>query len=82
MLQEVMVVDDEEALLYSVKRILELSGLKVETVKSGRECIERLKKGFKGLILMDILMPDMDGWDTIQEIINEGFAEGNIICIS
>ena len=30
---------------------------------------------------MDILMPDMDGWDTIQEIINEGFAEGNIICM-
>jgi CheY-like chemotaxis protein len=67
--------------VYSVKRILESAGIQVVTAGSGQTCLEELRKGFKGLILMDIIMPEMDGWDTINAIVEEGFAEGNIICM-
>ena len=41
------------------------------------QCPER--KGFRGIILMDSMMPVMDGPDTIKNIVNENLAEGNII---
>jgi DNA-binding response OmpR family regulator len=76
-----MVVDDDPALLNLVKRILEREGFQVHAVDSGQACLDVLKKGFKGLILMDIMMPDMDGCDTIQRIVEQGYMEKNIVCM-
>ena len=76
-----MVVDDDSSILYTVRRILESGKMTVYTVDSGKKCLEELKKGFKGLILMDIIMPDMDGWDTVKEIVDQGFLDGIIICM-
>lgn len=77
----VLVVDDEETVRYVVKRILEEAGFIVSVAANGPECLEILRKGFKGLILMDIIMPGMDGWDTIQAMVDEGLCEGNIVCM-
>ena len=41
--------------------------------------IEELEHGFKGIILMDIMMPHMDGWTTIRQIVTKGLDKGNII---
>ncbi len=76
-----MVVDDDPSILYTVRRILESAKMTVYTADSGRKCLEELKKGFKGLILMDVIMPDMDGWDTVKEIVDQGFLDGIIICM-
>jgi len=81
MTNRVLVVDDEHAVRYSVKRILETAGLEVITAEDGKTCVALLEEGFHGLILMDIMMPGMDGWDTIQKIVDKGLAEGNIICM-
>jgi CheY-like chemotaxis protein len=77
----VLVVDDEPVVQYSVKRILEEAGYTVSQAGSGQECLDLLRKGYKGLILMDIIMPELDGWDTIRIIIDERLNEGNIICM-
>ena len=79
--KRVLVVDDEYSILVSVRELLEPEGFEVITVDSGRGCIEELKKGFKGVILMDIMMPGLDGWDTIKWIVDGGFLEGNIIAM-
>lgn len=81
MANKVLVVDDEELVQYSVRRILQDAGFAVLIASSGPECLEILRKGFKGLILMDIMMPHMDGWDTVKAIVDEGLLEGNIICM-
>jgi DNA-binding response OmpR family regulator len=78
---DVLVVDDETSVLYTVKRILESADLSVCIVNSGKECLEELGKGFKGLILMDVMMPEMDGWDTIKEIVKLGYIDRVIICM-
>jgi CheY-like chemotaxis protein len=79
--KNVLVVDDEPVVQYSVKRILEEAGFTVTQAGTGPACLEFLRKGYKGLILMDIVMPEMDGWDTIQAMVDEGLNEGNIICM-
>ena len=76
---QVMIVDDEPSILKTVEIILGSSGYKVHAVDSGDQCLDELRKGFKGVILMDIMMPRMDGYDTVAAIVSEGLHEGNII---
>jgi DNA-binding response OmpR family regulator len=79
--KRVMVVDDARWIREGVKVIFETAGLGAIAVASGRDCIEEMAKGFRGVILMDIDMPSMDGWDTIREMVSRGYVEGNIICM-
>ena len=81
MKKKVMVVDDDKAILISVREILEQKGYEVVTVKNGKECLDNLHDGFTGVILMDIMMPEMDGWDTIREIVKDGFSNKNLIAV-
>ena len=67
-----MIVDDELDILVSLKTILEKRNFDVITVANGKDCIKEVEKGFRGIILMDLMMPGIDGWDTINEIVNSG----------
>ena len=79
--KRIMVVDDDPDILISIRKIFEDEGYEVFTVDSGIDCIKELERGFKGVILMDIMMPFMDGWDTIEEITKKGYAKNVIISI-
>ena len=81
MTKKVMIVDDDPAILIAVRMVLESGGFEVFAVNSGKDCIEEMKNGFKGVILMDIMMPFMDGWDTIEQIVKGGFIKGSIVVI-
>jgi CheY-like chemotaxis protein len=79
MKKKVMVVDDDPDILITIRELFESEGFEVYTVTSGKECITELENGFKGVILMDIMMPHMDGWTTIRQIVIRGLNKGNII---
>ena len=70
-----MIVDDEQDILFSLRTLFERQGFEIITVDSGVKCINELKKGFSGVVLMDIMMPKMDGWDTIKQIVNRGLTK-------
>ena len=72
MIKRIMVVDDEPDVLFSLKILLERNNYDVVIAHSGKECIREMEKGFKGIVLMDLMMPIMDGWETINEIISRG----------
>ncbi len=78
---KIMVVDDETDILASIRALFEKQNYEVTTVESGEECIQALEKGFKGVILMDIMMPNMDGWDTIKKIVDRGLIKNVAINI-
>ena len=78
--KKVMIVDDELDILVSLKTVLEKRDFEVLTVANGKDCIKEIEKGFRGIILLDLMMPGMDGWDTINEIVNSGFI--NDVAIS
>lgn len=78
---KVMIVDDELDVLDSLRTILEHENYEVVSVESGDECLKKLEDGFEGIILMDILMPEMTGWDTIKEIVDRGYIKNVAINI-
>lgn len=81
MSDRVMIVDDVYAIRETVEIVLEKEGFKVDKAASGMECLDLIKGGFRGLVLMDIMMPRMDGWDTIKAIVDENLLNGNVICM-
>jgi len=74
-----MIVDDDANVRFTVKVVLKDAGFEVISVENGIKCLECLKKGFSGVILLDIMMPEMDGWDTIQAILDNGLENGIVI---
>jgi len=70
-----MIVDDEPDILITLKKIFEHYEYEVITVKNGLECLKELDNGFQGVILMDLMMPELNGWDTIKEIIERGLIK-------
>ncbi len=64
----VLVVDDEKVIRDLFKRVLEVKGYSVTTVESGDQAVETIKKGFFDVIFLDIVMPGMDGVETLQAI--------------
>jgi DNA-binding response OmpR family regulator len=81
MLKRIMIVDDEPDVLISLKTALEKKELNVITVSNGNDCLKEIEKGFKGIILMDLMMPEMDGWETINEIVKRGHIQNIAIAI-
>ncbi len=66
--KRILHVDDEVDTLSVVKTILENEGYEVKSVQSGREAIEDIGLNGFSLILLDIMMPDMSGWDLFTRI--------------
>lgn len=66
--QKVLVVDDEEAILELLKYNLEKEGYHVETAANGLEALEKAKKFLPNLVLMDIMMPKMDGVEACRQM--------------
>jgi DNA-binding response OmpR family regulator len=79
--KKLMVVDDDPDILITIRSIFEREGYEVLTVDSGRDCLNELERGFKGIILIDIMMPFMDGWETIREIVEKGYSKNVEISI-
>ena len=79
--KKIMIVDDDPDILISIREIFERRGYEVFTVDSGMDCIKELENGFKGIILIDIMMPFMDGWETIEKIKNKGLIKNVVISI-
>lgn len=75
----VMIVDDNEFIRESVEILFQSEDIPIAIAEGGKECLDQLEAGFKGIILMDVMMPDMDGWDTIREIVARGLYDGNMI---
>lgn len=75
----IMLVDDEECIRETISELLGSEGIQIVTAVGAQECLKLLHAGFRGVILMDVMMPGMDGWATIREIEKAGLLQGNII---
>ena len=64
----ILVVDDEEFIVDLLRSILEVEGYQVHCGRSGREAVEIAMKVNPDLIIMDISMPDLDGYGATELI--------------
>ena len=64
----ILVVDDDPDTLFTINEILESCNCKTYLVRGGKECLLMLEKITPDIILLDIMMPEMDGFQTIANI--------------
>jgi DNA-binding response OmpR family regulator len=64
----VLVVDDEPDMVDILRLVLSQAGFAVTTATSGKECIEKTSHEDFDLIILDIRMPQMDGWTTLRRL--------------
>lgn len=71
MTHKILIADDEQAILNTVRVYLIEAGMQVVTVKNGREAIYAFRHEAPSLVILDVMMPDMDGWEAARLIRKE-----------
>lgn len=79
MIKKILVVDDNIAVLEIVSELISASGYQPITATSGRDALEKVQTERPDLMLLDINMPDMDGWSVLRAMKEKGLAEGTKI---
>lgn len=69
MAKKILVVDNEEDVRETIKTILKTQNYEIVTAESGKIALSLLNKTAFDLILLDIMMPEMSGWDVLTEIL-------------
>ena len=62
----VLVVDDEPRMIRFIRMNLELEGYRVIEASDGLEALEQVRKNLPDLVIMDVMMPKMDGFETLR----------------
>ena len=68
MINKILLVDDEIEITEINKRYLEQGGYDIDIANDGKEALEKYKRNKYSLIITDIMMPNMDGYDLISEV--------------
>jgi signal transduction histidine kinase/DNA-binding response OmpR family regulator len=71
----VLVVEDDEGTRAMLRRGLERDGWKVVEAANGRVALERIPEDWPMLVLLDLLMPEMDGFEFMQELRRRGWID-------
>ena len=64
----ILIVDDKPENLYSLKEVLELNNFEVDTAQSGEEALKKILKQDYALIILDVQMPGMDGFEVADTL--------------
>src|SRR6188474_1652592 len=68
MAEKILVIDDEETVIELIRLLLELKGYEVFTANRAEEGLRKAYRTHPDLILLDIMMPDMDGWEVCRRL--------------
>jgi len=79
--KKILLVDDDPDICLTMKIFFDDAGFDLQVVKNGSECLEELEKGFHGVVLMDVMMPGMNGWDVVREMVDKGYMDGNVVAM-
>ncbi len=80
-MKKIVIIEDEEILLKLLEQKLNKEGYQVEIARNGKEGLEKLKKQKPDLVLLDIIMPKMGGFEVMEEIKQDKDLKGLPIVI-
>jgi len=81
MAKQIMVVDDDPDTIQLITFILEDANYKVTTASGGEEALEKLEKEMPDLVLLDLMMPGMDGWTVLHKMKEKGITKKTKVSI-
>ncbi|MCH8062258.1 MAG: response regulator, partial [Chloroflexi bacterium] len=64
----ILIVEDDASIREIVGRVLQEEGYRIETATNGLIGLEQFYKVLPDLIILDVKMPEMDGWETLRRI--------------
>ena len=67
-IKHLVYIEDEEEMIDLVRLILNRRGFEVHGANGGHEGLEMVRRILPDLVLLDLMMPDMDGWDVYQQM--------------
>lgn len=74
----ILIIDDDEQFNLMLKSALEIKGYKVETAKNGREAKSLYQNNTYDVIITDIIMPDVDGYEVLLDLRRMGLSSRTI----
>jgi len=77
---EVLLIDDDPDLSIMLRTLLRGQDFQIQAVFSGEEGIQACRGSQPDVVILDILMPEMDGWEVCEQI--RGFSEVPILILS
>lgn len=66
--KQILCIEDEPEMIDLIRLILGRRGFQVTGAAGGKEGLEKVRQQPPDLILLDLMMPDMDGWEVYQQI--------------
>jgi DNA-binding response OmpR family regulator len=83
MAKRILVVDDDELIRIALNELLRPEGYEVHTVSGGNEALEKLDQDGYDLLMLDIIMPEMDGFELCKRIRDkESYRETPIVFLT
>lgn len=79
--KKVLIVDDNQAAADSLGKLLQIHGHEIKTSYSGGEALQTVEQFKPSVILLDLGMPDMDGYEVAQKLRSRGW-DGKIVALS
>jgi CheY-like chemotaxis protein len=67
----ILIVDDDPDILDNIITVLETQPYRLATARDGKKCLEMIGQEIPDLLILDLLMPRMDGWGVIREMRSE-----------
>lgn len=77
----VLVVDDDEALREAVAEVIADAGYIVEQAENGRVALDKMRQVSPCIVLLDLMMPVMDGWQVVSEMDIDPHLRSVPVCI-
>jgi two-component system chemotaxis sensor kinase CheA len=74
---KILLVDNDERNIFALSAYLKAKKYIVETARDGRECLDKLKDSKFDLILLDMMMPVMDGFETLRVMRSDDKLKSN-----
>lgn len=72
MRENIMVIDDDEKITSMLRRGLAFEGYSVETASNGAEGLKQMLRAEPNLLILDVMMPHIDGWEVVRRIRESG----------
>ena len=80
-MKKILYIEDNQDTAEAVKLILEDAGFAADIAFSGKAGIDKAQSARYDLILLDIMMPDMSGWDVFEKLKGKNKAHYAFLCV-